>query len=198
MTPKSPVCTHCPGRVGRSIPTGCSCQARCIVNAAGVYADTLHNLAGRCPPDENSARRGDYFLLDHTAGQHVRHTVVPAAGQVRQGRAGHAHGPRQPAGRPHGHRCGRQEATATTAAGLDEVRTKSGLAVKDIPLRQTITSFAGLRAHEARHDFSSVRLPRLCGLRGHRVPGPVQRPGHRRDGGGHRAGRLAAKGKPSL
>ena len=46
-----------------------------------------------------------------------------------------------------------KEATATTAAGLDEVRTKSGLAVKDIPLRQTITSFAGLRAHEARHDF---------------------------------------------
>ncbi len=46
-----------------------------------------------------------------------------------------------------------KEATATTAAGLDEVREKSGLAVKDIPLRQTITSFAGLRAHEARHDF---------------------------------------------
>ncbi len=50
-----------------------------------------------------------------------------------------------------------KEATATTAAGLDEVRTKSGLAVKDLPLRQTITSFAGLRAHEARHEFSSGR-----------------------------------------
>ena len=35
-----------------------------------------------------------------------------------------------------------KEATATTAAGLDEVRAKAGLAVKDLPLRQTITSFA--------------------------------------------------------
>ena len=46
-----------------------------------------------------------------------------------------------------------KEATATTAAGLAEVREKSGLAVKDLPMRQTITSFAGLRAHEPRHDF---------------------------------------------
>ena len=27
------------------------------------------------------------------------------------------------------------------------------MAVKNVPLRQTITSFAGLRAHEARHEF---------------------------------------------
>ena len=33
------------------------------------------------------------------------------------------------------------------------MREKSGLAVKDLPMRQTITSFAGLRAHEPRHDF---------------------------------------------
>ena len=33
------------------------------------------------------------------------------------------------------------------------MRAKCGLAVKDVPLRQTITSFAGLRAHEARHEF---------------------------------------------
>jgi len=46
-----------------------------------------------------------------------------------------------------------KEATATTAAGLNEVRAKSGLAVKNIPMRQVITSFAGLRAHEDRHDF---------------------------------------------
>jgi glycerol-3-phosphate dehydrogenase len=46
-----------------------------------------------------------------------------------------------------------KDATATTAMGLDDVRAKCGMAVKDLPLRQTITSFAGLRAHEARHEF---------------------------------------------
>ena len=30
---------------------------------------------------------------------------------------------------------------------------RSCVAVKDLPMRQTITSFAGLRAHEPRHDF---------------------------------------------
>ena len=30
---------------------------------------------------------------------------------------------------------------------------KAGLAFDDLPLREVITSFAGLRAHEARHDF---------------------------------------------
>ena len=46
-----------------------------------------------------------------------------------------------------------KEGVATTQAGLDEVRAKCGMAVKNVPLRQTITSFAGLRAHEARHEF---------------------------------------------
>lgn len=94
---------------GWQVDTDCgSCQARCIVNAAGVYADTLHNLADAAHPMKITARRGDYFLLDHTAGQHVRHTVFQLPGKYGQGRAGHAHGPRQPAGWPHGHRCGRQ------------------------------------------------------------------------------------------
>ena len=47
-------------------------ETRCIVNAAGVYADTLHNMADAAHPMTITARRGDYFLLDHTAGQHVR------------------------------------------------------------------------------------------------------------------------------
>lgn len=46
-----------------------------------------------------------------------------------------------------------KDSTATTQAGLDDIRAKCGIAVKNLPLRQTITSFAGLRAHEARHEF---------------------------------------------
>ena len=46
-----------------------------------------------------------------------------------------------------------REGTNTTAAGLGEVQKKATLAMKNVPFRQTITSFAGLRAHEDRHDF---------------------------------------------
>ena len=41
----------------------------------------------------------------------------------------------------------------TTQAGLEEVLRKAELNVKNLPLRQVITSFAGLRAHEDSGDF---------------------------------------------
>ena len=39
------------------------------------------------------------------------------------------------------------------AAGLDQVIERAEMNVKNIPLRQVITSFAGLRAHEDGHEF---------------------------------------------
>ena len=48
---------------------------------------------------------------------------------------------------------GGKEDTATTALGLQEVLEKSALGVKNIPTRQVITSFSGLRAHEDGDDF---------------------------------------------
>ena len=128
-------------------------ETRCIVNAAGVYADTFHNMADAENPMKITARRGDYFLLDHTAGHHVRHTVFQLPGKYGKGVlvTPTVHGNLLVG--PTAIDVDDKEATATTAAGLAEVREKSTLAVKDIPLRQTITGFAGLRAHEARHDF---------------------------------------------
>jgi glycerol-3-phosphate dehydrogenase len=46
-----------------------------------------------------------------------------------------------------------KEATDTTAAGLADVRAKCNLTVKNVPLREVITTFAGLRAHQEAHDF---------------------------------------------
>lgn len=128
-------------------------ETRMVVNAAGVYADKFHNMADAADPMQIIARRGDYFLLDHTAGEHVKHTVFQLPGKYGKGVlvTPTVHGNLLIG--PTAIDQDDKEATATTAAGLDEVRTKSGLAVKDIPLRQTITSFAGLRAHEPRHDF---------------------------------------------
>ena len=46
-----------------------------------------------------------------------------------------------------------KEATATTAEGLAQVMEKCGRSVKNVPLKQVITSFAGLRAHEDGGEF---------------------------------------------
>ena len=127
-------------------------EARCIVNAAGVHADELHNQVS----DDNMTivpRRGDYFLLDHAAADHVHHTIFQLPGKYGKGVlvTPTVHGNLLIG--PTANDIDDKEDTATTAAELDEVRAKAGLAVKDLPLRQTITSFAGLRAHELRHEF---------------------------------------------
>ncbi|MFQ9153577.1 MAG: FAD-dependent oxidoreductase [Blautia sp.] len=46
-----------------------------------------------------------------------------------------------------------KEGVDTTAEGLDEVLKKAALSVKSLPKGVTITSFAGLRAHEDGDDF---------------------------------------------
>ena len=46
-----------------------------------------------------------------------------------------------------------KECTATTAEELADVMEKARLSVPDLPLAMTITSFAGLRAHEDNHEF---------------------------------------------
>ncbi len=127
-------------------------KARAVVNAAGVYADRLHNLVS----EEKlaiTARRGEYMLLDKSAGGHVRHTVFQLPGQYGKGvlvsPTVHGNLLLGPTARD----LEEKESTATTADGLREVAEKSAFGVEGLPLRQVITSFSGLRAHEAGDDF---------------------------------------------
>lgn len=127
-------------------------EAKVVVNAAGLYSDKLHNMVA----DDNMTivpRRGDYFLLDHSAQGHVSNTIFQLPGKYGKGVlvAPTVHG--NIIVGPTAIDIDDKEGTATTQAGLDDVRNKCGMAVKNVPLRQTITSFAGLRAHETRHEF---------------------------------------------
>lgn len=127
-------------------------ETRAVVNASGCYSDVLHNLV--CEEKLKIVpRRGEYLLLDHTVGGHVQHTVFQLPGKLGKGilvsPTVHGNlllGPTAAEGDD-------RENTATTAQGLAEVAEKSALAVKDVPLRQVITSFSGLRAHETGDDF---------------------------------------------
>ena len=127
-------------------------EARVVVNAAGVFSGQIHNMVSD-EPMTIIPRRGDYFLLDRTTGDHVSHTIFQLPGKKGKGVlvAPTVHG--NTIVGPTAIDIEDKDATATTAEGLDDVRTKCFMAVKNVPLRQTITSFAGLRAHEARHEF---------------------------------------------
>lgn len=127
-------------------------EARVVVNAAGLYSDVIHNMVSE---DTMTIvpRRGDYFLLDRSTAGFVKHTVFQLPGKFGKGVlvSPTVHG--NIIVGPTAIDLQDKESTATTQVGLDAVREKSGICVKNLPLRQTITSFAGLRAHEARHEF---------------------------------------------
>lgn len=126
--------------------------ARTVVNAAGVYAGELHNMA--CESKLRiTPRKGEYCLLDRTAGGHVSHTVFQLPGKLGKGVlvSPTVHGNLLVG--PTAADVEDPETAATTAEGLREVAEKSAWAVKNVPMRQVITSFMGLRAHEDGDDF---------------------------------------------
>ena len=154
-------------------------ETRCIVNAAGVYADTLHNMADAAHPMTITARRGDYFLLDHTAGQHVRHTVFQLPGKYGKGilvtPTVHGNTLIGPTADDHDDK----EATNTTRQGLDHVCSAARRSVPSVPVRQVITSFAGNRAHEDNHEFIIEELadaPHFVDCSGIESPGLTSSP----------------------
>ncbi|HAV27406.1 MAG TPA: FAD/NAD(P)-binding oxidoreductase [Lachnospiraceae bacterium] len=126
--------------------------AKYVINAAGVYADIIHNMVS-----ENkihiTPRRGDYCLLDKEVGGHVKHTIFPQPTNLGKGVlvSPTVHGNLIVG--PTAVDIEDKEGNNTTAAGINDLIAKAGAHVRDLPLRKVITSFAGLRAHEAHHEF---------------------------------------------
>ena len=127
--------------------TGGDCiDTRVVISAAGVYGDALHNQL--CADKLTIVpRRGEYCLLDRTCGQLVQHTIFQLPSTMGKGvlvtPTVHGNllvGPTavdQPD----------KDRTATTAEGLRSVAETAAKSVENLPMRDVITSFAGLRAH---------------------------------------------------
>ena len=128
------------------------CETRYVVNAAGVYADVFHNIVSK-NKIHITPRRGDYCLLDKSAGSHVGRTIFALPGKYGKGVliTPTVHGNLLVG--PTAVDIEDKEGTNTTKEGLDEIIKKAGMNIKNLPMKQVITSFAGLRAHEDGHEF---------------------------------------------
>lgn len=127
-------------------------ETRYVVNAAGVYAADIHNQV--CQNKlQIVPRRGEYCLLDKSAGSHVCCTVFPQPTAMGKGIlvTPTVHGNLLVG--PTAEDVEDKEGTGTTRDGLEKVLKGAGQNVANLPLRQIITSFAGLRAQAADHDF---------------------------------------------
>lgn len=123
-----------------------------VVNAAGVYADTFHNMvSGR--KLHIIPRKGEYCLLDKKVGNYVHSTIFQLPTVYGKGVlvTPTVHGNLLIG--PTATDIEDKEAVSTTGEGITDVQKRAALSVEKLPTKQIITSFAGLRAHEEGGDF---------------------------------------------
>lgn len=127
-------------------------KSRYVVNAAGVYADEIHNMVS-AQKLAITPRRGEYCLLDKESGALVSHTVFTLPGKLGKGVlvTPTVHGNLLVG--PTAEDIEDKEGIETTEAGLESLLERGSVQVKGLRKDQIITSFAGLRACEQGGDF---------------------------------------------
>jgi glycerol-3-phosphate dehydrogenase len=130
-------------------------EARYVVNCGGVYADDIYKLVDPSTSMEIQPIRGQYYLLDKNCGSFVNHVVFPCPSKLGKGTlivptvdGNLLVGPDSELLATN-----QKEAVDTEKERLDYVRTLASKLIKDIPYRETVTTFSGLRADPKSGDF---------------------------------------------
>lgn len=130
---------------------GRSVQTKIVINCAGLNSGKIAEMVGDTHIKVD-ARKGEYILLDRESGDFVSHTLFFTPTKLGKGILvtqtvdnNILLGP-----------TAQEQAeanTQTSADGLAFVIEKAGRICKNLPLYNTITSFAGNRAYSDKHDF---------------------------------------------
>ncbi len=133
-------------------------NSKVVVNAAGLYADVIHNMVSENKL-EIKPGRGNYMLLDKEVGGYVHNTVFQLPTALGKGvlvsptvHGNLLMGPTSVANDD-------KEDTATYAQDLDSIKKDAAKSVKTLMMNKIITSFSGLRAHEKNGDFIVGECP---------------------------------------
>lgn len=128
-----------------------SYQSRFVINAAGVSAGEIHDMASSHSFTVRPSR-GEYYLLDKSEGSRVNHVLFQCPNENGKGVL--------VAPTVHGNLIVGPSAdavvgnnTANSAAGMAFVREKALKSVPSVDFRQSIRNFAGVRARSDRGDF---------------------------------------------
>ncbi len=152
--------------------------ARAVINAAGVFADTLNDTISR-DSFTITARRGEYWMLDKQAGQNYKATLFMLPTEKGKGVLITPTVEQTLIVGPTRETIADKTDTRTTAVKLAEILTVASRICPDLPKDLYITSFAGLRAHCDRGDFiigRSVDVKRYYLAAGIESPGLTAAP----------------------
>ncbi len=128
-------------------------QSRMVINCAGVHADEIAKMVNNESGFTISARRGEYFVLDHMKKPIVNHILFPVPSDKGKGvllvptiHDNLLLGPTSDFIED-------KEDLATTISGLDSVKSQVNQLVKEVPMHQVIRTFSGNRPAGSTHDF---------------------------------------------
>jgi len=157
---------------GYSLQTpGGAIEARTVVNAAGLYADEVHNMIA--PPSfKIRPAKGEYCLMDKSEGGWASAVIFQCPTEAGKGVL--------VAPTVHGNLIvgpGRVDTdskndVATTTGGLEFVLSAAQKSVPSIDFGAVIRNFSGIRARSTRRDFIiEEALPGFIDLAGIKSPG---------------------------
>ena len=123
-----------------------------VINAAGVYGDTINNMVSE-KKLHITPRRGSYMLFDNETQGIFNSTIFQLPSSKGKGVlvTPTVHGNLMIG--PNSVDIPDKDDTSTTAFDLDYISKEALRTSPSIPFRKVITSFSGLRAHEDSGDF---------------------------------------------
>ena len=167
-----------------------------VVNAAGLYADVFNNQVSddvmRIIP-----RRGEYWMIDKSFAGAFRSTIFQLPGKMGKGVLVSPTVDGTIIVGPTAEDIGDRDDRTTTRAGLEHVYQAASRIWPGLPRKALITTFAGNRAHLARHDFVVGEAPGAPGFfnaAGIESPGLTAAPAIARELAAAIASRLHATG----
>ena len=127
-------------------------HCKAVINAAGCHADEIHNKVSDTKY-HITPRRGDYILLDRSVDGYVRHVIFPQPTKLGKGIlvTPTVHG--NTLAGPTAIDTDNKDEAPVTAEGIAKVLEGQAKNVSGLPVKQVITGFSGLRAHEDNGEF---------------------------------------------
>lgn len=150
-----------------------SIQTKYVINAAGLFADEISKMAGA---EEYSItpRKGEYLIFDKQFGNLVKKAIFPTPTKISKGILVCPTVDGNIFIGPNSNNIEDKHDTSVNVPGIEEIIAGGKKLVPDLPLKNVITSFAGLRAVSNTNDFI-IEASKL--VKGFINVGGIQSPG---------------------
>ena len=140
-----------------------SFSSRVIVNAAGVHADDIHNMVSG-ERMHIIPRAGQYYLFDRTVGGLVKRTLFQLPTKMGKGVLVTPTIDGNLMAGPTATDLDVKDDFSTNAEEAEKILRAASLTIDNLPTREIITAFTGLRAHSVTDDFIIGHVPDVPGM----------------------------------